>query len=105
MNDGNQNMVRVWEQLFFDERITATKNIHNPDYYNLARSYGINSIRCDHATNLEDSIKYFLDYKGPILLECKVESDKCFPLNPPGKALDNMILEDLKINMGTEIPN
>ena len=105
MNDGNQNMVRVWEQLFFNERITATKNLCNPDYCNLSNSYGIPSIKCMHHINLEDKIREFLNFKGPVLLECIVESDKCFPLNPPGTALDNLILENTTTNIGNEIPS
>ena len=105
MNDGNQNMVRVWEQLFFEERITATINSRNPNYSDLALSYGINSITCDNQENLESCLLDFLDSNESILLECKVESDKCFPLNPPGEALDSLILEEDNIKLGSEIPN
>jgi acetolactate synthase I/II/III large subunit len=105
MNDGNQNMVRVWEQLFFEERITATINSRNPNYSDLALSYGINSIKCDNQKNIEPCLLEFLDSNESILLECIVESDKCFPLNPPGQALDSLILEEDNINLGNEIPN
>lgn len=105
MNDGNQNMVRVWEQLFFEERITATINSRNPNYSDLALSYGINSIKCINQENLEECLLNFLNSNESVLLECVVESDKCFPLNPPGQALDNLILEDDDINIEGEIPN
>ena len=105
MNDGNQNMVRVWEQLFFDNRITATINKCNPDYKKLASSYGIDSIKCDSRLYLEQNLEYFLSTNESILLEVEVESDKCFPLNPPGTKLDNLILEDEQTILGTEIPN
>lgn len=105
MNDGNQNMVRVWEQLFFEERITATINSRNPNYLDLALSYGINSIKCINQENLEECLLNFLNSNESVLLECVVESDKCFPLNPPGQALDNLILEDDDINIEGEIPN
>ena len=35
MNDFRQQMVVVWQELFFDGRQTATKNV-NPDYVQLA---------------------------------------------------------------------
>ena len=35
MNDFRQQMVVVWQELFFDGRQTATKNV-NPDFVQLA---------------------------------------------------------------------
>ena len=43
-------------------------------------------------------MKYFLDYKGPILMECITERDYCFPLVPPGAGLDEMILNKKNIS-------
>ena len=107
MNDGNQNMVRVWEEIFFNNRITATQNLHNPDYVKLAEAYGIKSIKCSFKSELENSIKKILTSPDSILCEFVIESDKCYPLNPPGTALDNLILNDsLKKNINNlEIPS
>ena len=107
MNDGNQNMVRVWEEIFFNNRITATQNLHNPDYVKLAEAYGIKSIKCSLKSELENSIKKILTSPDSILCEFVIESDKCYPLNPPGTALDNLILNDsLKKNINNlEIPS
>ena len=92
MNDGEQSMVKVWEDLFFEGRYTATKLDKNPDYKALAESFGLKAIVCDSHTDLESAVNYFLDYKGPILCDFKVLTDKCFPLVAPGKALDDLIL-------------
>jgi acetolactate synthase I/II/III large subunit len=106
LNDGNQNMVRVWEQLFFEERITATRNFNNPDYALLAKSFGINSFVCDNRKYLRNSIIKLLSSNESILCEFKIESDKCFPLNPPGTALDNLILDSEKdLDSNLEIPS
>ena len=92
LNNNSQDMVRVWEELFFENRITATKNIKNPEFSELAESFGIKGILCNNQTNLSKSISEFLDYSGPVLLECKVEKDYCLPLVQPGAGLDEMIL-------------
>ena len=108
MNDGHQSMVRVWEKLFFEERYTATTLNHNPDYHQLAESYGIKAITCDNQDDLKENIKYFLEYPGPILANFKVETDLCLPLVAPGKALDEMIMNEndiKKINKKAEAPN
>ena len=92
MNDNSLSMVRVWEELFFEERYTATASEKNPNYMMLAESYGIKGITCNNKDNLKDNIDYFLDYKGPIIANFKVQKDKCLPLVAPGKGLDDMIL-------------
>lgn len=94
MNDKNQSMVRVWEELFFDGRYTATASEKNPDYKLLAQSYGVEGISCSDIDNLESAVEYFINYKGPILADFRVVTDKCLPLVAPGKALDEMIVGD-----------
>ena len=97
LNNGTQDMVRVWEDLFFEKRITATENIEGPSFSKLANSFGIESI-VTNKENLKNNMKYFLDYKGPILMECITERDYCFPLVPPGAGLDEMILSKKNIS-------
>lgn len=105
MNNGTQDMVRVWETLFFNGRITATKNKNNPFFDNLAESFGIKGCICNNKKNLSSKIKYFLNYDGPILMNCIVEPDYCFPLVQPGAGLDEMILNENKIIKGNEVPS
>ena len=99
LNNNTQDMVRVWETLFFDERITATTNKINPDFTKLARSYGLKALKCEKMCDLEDCIDNFKSYIGPILLECKVKPDVCLPLVAPGKALDEMLLYNDEFQM------
>ena len=105
LNDNNQNMVRVWEQLFFNERITATENKRNPEYDKLAKSFGIKSLKVIKKKNLKNALLHFLNYDSHILLEIDIQSDKCFPLNPPGTKLDNLILDDSYNLTKGEIPS
>lgn len=94
MNNESQMMVTIWEKLFFDERYTATLNKNNPSYVKLAEAYGIKSLYCGNADDLENTIEKFINYDGPILCEFSIKKDICLPLVGPGKALDEMILED-----------
>lgn len=97
MNDKSLSMVRVWEELFFEERYTATASEKNPDYVKLAESYGIKAIRCDSYQDLPDMVGYFLEYSGPIVADFRVEKDQCLPLVAPGKGLDEMILPETQV--------
>jgi acetolactate synthase I/II/III large subunit len=104
MNNESQMMVTVWEKLFFDQRYTATLNKKNPCFKTLAKGYGIKSLSCNNINLLENVVDEFINYNdGPILCEFKIERSMCLPLVAPGKALDEMILEDneeLKIEEG-----
>ena len=105
MNNSAQMMVNIWEKLFFEERFTATINNNNPDYADLAESFGITSMVCDYRPHLEMAIDEFINYdKGPILCEFKIEKDICLPLVGPGCALDDMILPESQMEGNDNIP-
>ena len=104
MNDSRQQMVYVWQELFFDSNFISTTN-HNPDYVALANSFGIHAIICDHPSDLKQKIKEFINYEGPVIANFVVEPDKCFPLVPPGKNLDEMLLENSNIKLTGSAPN
>merc|ERR1711871_1513603 len=55
MNDGEQQMVKVWQQLFFDGRFVATSNC-NPDFVQLAQSYGLEAFSCDSEDDLDAAV-------------------------------------------------
>jgi acetolactate synthase-1/2/3 large subunit len=98
-NNKSQDMVRVWEELFYDNRITATKNEYNPSFSKLAESFDIKGIQATKQ-NINEQLEYFMNYKGPILLECLTVSDYCFPLVPPGAGLDEMIFDNQPVTTG-----
>ena len=102
LNNNSQDMVRVWETLFFDNRITATQNKKNPKFSKVAEAFGIKGMVCNSRDDLAMKIYEFLEYDGPVLLECKVEKDYCLPLVKPGAGLDEMILHGdiVRVNEG-----
>lgn len=97
MNDSRQQMVHVWQKLFFNSNFISTTN-HNPDYVKLAKSFGINAVECDNLNTLASTVKDFLEYDGPIIGNFIVKPDYCLPLVAPGKQLDDMILEPPRDN-------
>jgi len=101
MNDERQQMVYVWQRLFFEGRYISVDNV-NPDYVMLARAHGIEAVSCDNEENLPGVIEKWLSHPGPMLVEFKVVPDICLPMVAPGKALDEMILlEDRAMVFGT----
>ena len=103
MNDSRQMMVNIWERLFFEERYTATINRRNPDFKEMAESFGLTGFKCESVNNLEEVSEEFLNMDGPALCEYVVEPEICLPLVGPGKALDEMIMFDEYHNSGKKI--
>lgn len=107
LNNNSQDMVRVWETLFFNKRITATKNEKNPPFNYVAERFGIKGDFCTHQDDLSKKIKDFLEHEGPVLLECLVQKDYCLPLVQPGAGLDEMILHGdiIQVDNKAECPS
>lgn len=108
LNNNKQGMVYIWEKLFFNGNITATEYDSNPSFTKLANSFGIKSLYCDKPSKLKNTINKFIEYDGPILMECNVINDICTPLVKPGGGLDEMIFKKdylNKIKMNGDIPN
>lgn len=98
LNDGRQQMVHVWQKLFFDGRLVATDNV-NPDYSMLAKAYGIEAWPCSDEAELLPTIERMFAHDGPCLVDFKVQPDICLPMVAPGKALDDMFLPgDIKLS-------
>jgi len=92
MNDGRQQMVHVWQKLFFNSNYIATDNF-NPDYCKLANAFGIDSYKIETKSELDDIFEHIIDTDKPVVIDFKVTPDICLPLVPPGNSLSSMILK------------
>jgi len=85
--------VRQWQDMFFDRRKSFTRML-NPDYKQIASGYGIPYEAVTDRKNLDAAIERMLTTDGPFLLECAIkEDDNVLPMTPPGKSVDEMLLE------------
>lgn len=104
MNNSRQQMVHIWQKLFFDERYISTDNL-NPDFNNLATSFGIENLKIENKNDIIPAIELAMETDNPILVNCIVEPDMCTPLVAPGCSLDDMILEDTSQKLVGITPN
>ena len=109
INNNSLDMVRSWEDIFFDKRQVATSlKDTNPSYKNLAKSFNIKYLFSNSSKDLESKLKTFLNYKNSVLFECNVDKDLCLPLVSPGSSIDNFIYEKkdlLKLSKSKDIPS
>lgn len=93
MNNNYLGNVRQWQDMFFEGKRSFTKML-NPVYEKVADAYGIAySLVTDRAA-LDGEVARMLATSGPYLLECAIkEEDNVLPMTPPGKSVDEMLLE------------
>jgi len=91
LNNGTLGMVRQWQELFFDERYSATI-LENPDFVKLGQAYGIKSLRVDQTNDVEMVLKEALNYDGPVLLDVIIpQEENVFPMVPEGASINEML--------------
>jgi len=75
MDNRNLGMVRQWQQIFFNERYSATSLDDNPDFVAIARAYDMEARSVSARSDLSRAIRAFLASDRPTLLHCA-----CYPL-------------------------
>ena len=101
INNSYLGMIRQWQELFFDNRISGADLEGNPDFVKLAGAYGVPAKRVTRAGDVDKAIKWAMAYnEGPCLIEAEVvKEDNVFPMIPAGAPLSGMIIEKPKVKM------
>ena len=93
LNNNYLGNVIQWQDMFFNRRKSFTKML-NPCYEQVAAAYGIEYQAVTEREQLQDAIKRMLNTDGPFIMECAIkEDDNVLPMTPPGKTVDEMLLE------------
>lgn len=92
LNNNWLGNVRQWQELFFDERYSATRML-NPDFELIAKAYGIEIFSVEDREDLAPGIEKMLSDDKPFILNVHVEEmDNVFPMIPPGKSVNEIML-------------
>ena len=104
MNNEWMGMVRQWQQLLHGERYSQSYSEAQPDFVKMAEAFGCLGIRIEKPSELDEKIKQMIDYKGPVLVDCRISKvENCFPMIPSGKAHNEMIMPDAIDDLGNVI--
>lgn len=95
LNNNYLGMVRQWQDLFYENRLSGVWLEGNPDFVKLAQSYGIKAFRIKRSADVRRVLKEALAWKsGPCLIDAEIaKDDNVFPMVPAGKPLEEMILD------------
>jgi acetolactate synthase I/II/III large subunit len=101
INNSYLGMVRQWQELFFENRLSGVDLEGNPDFVKLAGAYGIKGWRIKRPNEVDRVLKAAMEWNdGPCLVEAEViKEDNVFPMIPAGAALRDMIIERPKTKM------
>ena len=93
LNNNYLGNVRQWQDMFFNHRQSFTKML-NPHYATICKGYNIPYTVATERAELAAAIQQMLTTDGPFVLEVAVkEEDNVLPMTPPGKNVDEMLLE------------
>ncbi|MBQ42019.1 MAG: acetolactate synthase, large subunit, biosynthetic type [Gemmatimonadetes bacterium] len=98
MDNRYLGMVRQWQNLFFDNRLSGVDLEGNPDFVKLAEAYGIGGFHLRRTADIDKILKRMLEYdRGPCVVHCHCEKeDNVYPMIPAGAAVHEMLIEPPK---------
>ena len=95
INNNYLGMVRQWQELFFENRLSGVDLEGNPDFVKLAQAYGIKAYRIKRPGDVDRILQQADAYdEGPCVVVAEVvKEDNVFPFIPAGATLSDMIIE------------
>ncbi len=95
INNNYLGLVRQWQELFFENRLSGVDLEGNPDFVKLAEAYGIKALRIRRPADIDRKLRAARDYnEGPCVVVAEVvKEDNVFPMIPAGASLANMIID------------
>jgi acetolactate synthase-1/2/3 large subunit len=95
INNHYLGMIRQWQELFYDNRLSGADLEGNPDFVKIAQAYGAKGFRIRRAADVDKILKQAMDWnEGPCIVDAEVvKEDNVFPMIPAGAALRDMIIE------------
>lgn len=92
IDNAKLGMVRQWQDLFFNGRLSETDLSDNPDFVMLASAFDIKAKKITLKSEVSEAIEEMLDHDGPYFLQVKINAeDNVWPLVPPETANDKMM--------------
>ncbi|MCZ2157170.1 MAG: biosynthetic-type acetolactate synthase large subunit, partial [Bryobacterales bacterium] len=93
VNNGCLGMVRQWQELFYNNRLSATTIYSFPNAEHLGAAFGLPGRTVKNPRDLRSALEEAVADSGPYLLNVEVSPfENVFPMVPAGGAINEMIL-------------
>jgi len=98
INNNYLGMIRQWQEMFYDNRLSGADLEGNPDFVKLAQAYGVKGLRIRRPADVDRVLKEAHAYDaGPCVVVAEVvKEDNVFPMIPAGASLSEMLIEKPK---------
>jgi acetolactate synthase-1/2/3 large subunit len=94
INNNYLGMVRQWQELFFENRLSGVDLEGNPDFVKLANAYGVKAWRIRRPADTDRILAEAHEHPGPTVVVAEVvKEDNVFPMIPAGAPVSAMIVE------------
>lgn len=92
LNNRGLGMVRQWQRMFFNNRMSASKHEFKISFAKLAEAMGCTGITVEKAEDVRTALEQARNTPGPVLVEVLVdEEENVMPMVAPGKSLSEMV--------------
>jgi acetolactate synthase-1/2/3 large subunit len=93
MNNGYLGMVRQWQELFYNNRLSSVELECFPDAEKLAGAYGFKGRTVEKPHELASALEAAVREPGPYLLNVRVSPcENVYPMIPAGAAVHEMVM-------------
>jgi len=92
-NNNYLGMVRQWQELFYHRRFSYSR-LRPPDFVKVAEGFGAKGVKISKPKEVRPVLEQVLRDDACWVVDCICdEEEKVFPIIPPGKAIDEMIMD------------
>ena len=86
--------VRMWQTLFYEKRYSNTTLDVGPEWTTLASAYGIQGYHVKNEKEFKDAFDKALKSGKPAVIDAEIFLDEMvFPMIPPGKSIEYLLME------------
>ena len=94
LNNNYLGMVRQWQTMFYDDRISSTDLSVQPDFVALVEACGAKGYRVKTKTEFEEALKDAVECGKPVFIDVIIDRREIvLPMVPAGEGLSNTIVE------------
>jgi acetolactate synthase-1/2/3 large subunit len=93
LNNGSLGMVRQWQELFFQGKLSQTCLPQVPDFVRLAEAYGAAGFRATKSAEVPEVLRKGFAAPGPAVIDIVTDpNEMVYPMVPAGAPLTKMLL-------------
>jgi acetolactate synthase-1/2/3 large subunit len=97
INNNFLGMIRQWQEMFYDNRVSGADLEGNPDFVKLAQAYGVTGLRVKRPADVDRVLAEAHEVDGPCVVVAEVvKEDNVFPMIPAGASIAEMLIEKPK---------